>query len=268
MKNVPIHLYSNLARCSVCARIINVHQQVRGGTCDDASCRATAVKRLLAMQRTELQAERQRMARSHVRALLPQHLGVEALTVVVPGLRSPLRATLSERRDRLHDHIARAVAESAEHDPEFVPEAADAAFSSPTPAIATACALCRGFCCRNGGDRAYIDAGTLRRIRSQRPGTSADELIASYTDAVPERSVEHSCIFHGVRGCALPRDLRSSTCNDYLCEPLKDWSGRAAQSPGAPTGFVVLHDNRVVGVSLHGAGMNAKNANVSPRNAK
>ena len=33
--------------------------------------------------------------------------------------------------------------------------------------------------------------------------------------------MRRSCVYHGADGCALPRALRSDTCNRYFCEGLQ-----------------------------------------------
>lgn len=84
--------------------------------------------------------------------------------------------------------------------------------------LGSICAKCRGFCCRVGDTHAYLDADTL--ARAVRVTGSADHLVERYLNFVPKRTQTYSCIFHGVAGCALPRELRSDTCNDFLCPAL------------------------------------------------
>lgn len=45
--------------------------------------------------------------------------------------------------------------------------------------------------------------------------------MAEYMARIPEESFEYSCIFHGLKGCSLTREQRSSTCNTYLCSSLE-----------------------------------------------
>jgi hypothetical protein len=82
----------------------------------------------------------------------------------------------------------------------------------------TACALCRGWCCFNGADDAFLDEATLARVL---PGSlSAAEVIEMYVKRVPDVGYENSCIFHGAKGCTLDRSMRSDICNSYFCNGL------------------------------------------------
>jgi hypothetical protein len=95
----------------------------------------------------------------------------------------------------------------------------------------TACSLCKGWCCRNGGDDAYLDDQTMARVRRGRSDLDAAALIRLYAERVPEVAYEGSCIFHGNKGCTLDRDLRADICNRYFCggltaffkDKLQDW---------------------------------------------
>lgn len=87
-----------------------------------------------------------------------------------------------------------------------------------------ACAACRGHCCRNGGDHAFLGATTLGQVWSEAPELSREALVARYLHAVPERSFEGSCIFHAEAGCSLPKPMRSQLCRDYQCGSLRQLS--------------------------------------------
>ena len=106
-----------------------------------------------------------------------------------------------------------------------------AAFSGiePTQAAAAACAACRGHCCRNGGNTAYLDEAELARVRRSLPNLTRDELVAAYVAAVPLEAYAGSCIFHAAHGCNLPREMRSQVCLTYFCWPLKDMLAAAAR---------------------------------------
>lgn len=87
--------------------------------------------------------------------------------------------------------------------------------------VAAACAHCRGCCCQHGGDHGYLTPGTIARVRSLQPEWSDDDIVQAYLSRIGTRSYHRSCIFHGPGGCALPRSMRSETCNAYLCDGLK-----------------------------------------------
>jgi hypothetical protein len=142
--------------------------------------------------------------------------------VDLPGFVAPLVAVTPQRRDALTAHLE-SVAPMAEH-------AADRPLPNDAPArpddadrAAAACAACGGYCCRNGRDSAYLDAAAIAGVQKKLPHLARDQLVATYVDAVPDKSFEGSCIFHTAHGCNLPRGMRSPVCLAYYCGPLKEW---------------------------------------------
>lgn len=84
-----------------------------------------------------------------------------------------------------------------------------------------ACSLCKGWCCRNGEDHAFLDETTLARVRHAGSALGARAVLRLYLERVPEVGYQDSCIFHGKRGCTLDRSLRSDVCNSYFCDGLQ-----------------------------------------------
>jgi hypothetical protein len=99
-----------------------------------------------------------------------------------------------------------------------------------------ACSLCRGWCCKNGGDDAFLDEPTIARVRHAGSALSARAVLRLYVERVPAMSYEGSCIFHGERGCTLDRSLRSDLCNAYFCGGLQAY----LTSSEAATATVVI----------------------------
>jgi hypothetical protein len=85
----------------------------------------------------------------------------------------------------------------------------------------TACSLCKGWCCRNGEDYAFLDEGTMARVRRASLTLDVPAVLQLYIERVPEVGYEDSCIFHGKQGCTLDRSLRSDVCNSYFCGGLQ-----------------------------------------------
>ena len=84
----------------------------------------------------------------------------------------------------------------------------------------TACSLCRGYCCKGGGDHGYLDERVMARVRQAQPELDARAVIRLYVESVPAAGYAGSCIFHGPEGCSLHRSLRSDVCNSYFCNGL------------------------------------------------
>ena len=96
----------------------------------------------------------------------------------------------------------------------------------------TACGMCKGWCCKNGEDDAFLDEPTLLRVRRAGPALKARAVLRLYMDRVPAQAYQGSCIFHGRQGCTLDRALRSDVCNSYFCGGLQNYlSGGNAAGP-------------------------------------
>ena len=146
--------------------------------------------------------------------------------IELPGFDAPLVSVTPERRDALGRLVRELIADlkgrvSAAKQPEpLAPE--------DTRKVAAACALCRGFCCSKAGDAAYLNPATISRVWRAQAHLTEEELVSAYVDAVPDRSFDGSCIFHGERGCSLSPSMRSNVCLTYQCAPLRSALAAAA----------------------------------------
>lgn len=146
----------------------------------------------------------------------------DALPVMVPRNNKALAPTSPDRVRRLRKHLVRVL--RAMKDPGLSTSPLRPAPAGFAARVAqTACSLCRGFCCGNGADDAFLDAGTLARARHGSPTLSTRELLRLYVERVPAIAYEGSCIFHGKQGCTLDRSLRSDVCNAYFCGGLHSY---------------------------------------------
>ena len=96
-----------------------------------------------------------------------------------------------------------------------------------------ACSLCRGFCCKGGGDHGYLDERVMARVRQARPELDARAVMRLYVERVPQANYAGSCIFHGEAGCTLSRSLRSDVCNSYFCTGLSNFMKDAEAADSA-----------------------------------
>ena len=156
------------------------------------------------------------------------------LPVMVPRSDKVLVQTPPERVRRLRRHLIvtlRALRKTKE---------TKRASSPPSPepegfaarVAGTACGLCKGWCCKNGDDDAFLDEPTLLRVRRTRPALKARAVLRLFIERVPTDAYQGSCIFHGRRGCTLDRSLRSDICNTYFCGGLQNYlSGGNVTTP-------------------------------------
>jgi hypothetical protein len=137
--------------------------------------------------------------------------------IELPGFDRPLRAVGKKRRrifavflEELIGEVSRPRTRTADK-MKARPEATT---------FADACRACRGHCCRNGGNDAYLDENAIRQAWARHPRLSRRGLIQLYLDAIPDKAFANSCLFHAKDGCSLPRSLRAPVSEAYLCGPL------------------------------------------------
>jgi hypothetical protein len=99
-----------------------------------------------------------------------------------------------------------------------------------------ACSLCRGFCCKGGGNHGYLDERVMARVRQAQPELDARVVMRLYVERVPAAGYAGSCVFHGGEGCTLDRSLRSDVCNSYFCDGL----GNFVRDRETRTGVIVI----------------------------
>jgi len=149
--------------------------------------------------------------------------------VTVPLNRRTLVPTPAERVRRIRAHLVRALRDLRTMQR---PDRNASPLRPEPPGFAgevtrAACTLCAGFCCKGGGDHAYLDERDMARVRQAQPELEARAVIRRYIERVPAESYEGSCVFHGPRGCTLDRSLRSDVCNSYFCNALRDFVATA-----------------------------------------
>jgi hypothetical protein len=140
--------------------------------------------------------------------------------VMVPRSERVLVPTPPERARRLRKHLIVTLRSMKDRD-------RPTANTRPEPVgfmalvAQAACTLCKGSCCKGGGDHAYLDEQTMARTRRARPDLGRRAIVRLYVDRVPTTGYDGSCLFHGARGCTLTRSLRSDVCNNYFCAGLE-----------------------------------------------
>jgi hypothetical protein len=139
--------------------------------------------------------------------------------VMVPRNDKGLVAMPPERVQRLREHLIKELADlrKAKHLECFASPVRPAPTGFAARVAQAACSLCKGFCCRNGDDDAFLDDRTLARVRLARPGMTERAVLRLYLERVPPVAYRDSCIFHGSRGCTLDRSMRADVCNSYFC---------------------------------------------------
>lgn len=228
--------------CAGCGARLTWHERVSGGWCSDWQCRHRRIEAGL----------RQRLAesidRARAAAAADDAEAAAAPPVTVRWFAEPLEAVPQPLIDKLRAHLMAL-------EPEVDALAAQAGPAPPaqrcTPSsaddpvdglLAAICARCTGYCCRYGlGRHAFLDAEALLRARRLHPQADHAGLVGAYLAHAPVEHHHASCIFHGARGCTLPRQMRSAICNDYQCSGLEQ-AQEMARARGVRRVFVVRHE--------------------------
>ena len=93
--------------------------------------------------------------------------------------------------------------------------------ATATRVVVATCSACRGSCCGNGGDHAFLRTRTLREFMAAHPTLDDHAIVDAYAAWLPERTLQPGCVYQAAQGCTLPRAMRSSICNAYLCGGLR-----------------------------------------------
>lgn len=174
---------------------------------------------------------RARRTRAAIRHGL-SHEEAEALKLVVlprfyGRARKPSPAHVRAFEANLRTHVKEARAILAAGTATVITEApseprpqSDATRDAEAQLLIRGCTACRGFCCRNGTDHAFLSGAALAPHLARQPDESDDALVARYLSKLPRVVLPDSCVYHGPTGCTLPREMRSDTCNNFFCHSL------------------------------------------------
>ena len=126
----------------------------------------------------------------------------DSQTVIVPRNDKALVAIAPERVRRLREHLIKTLREMRAAKPwvRFASPARQEPTGFAARVAETACSLCKGWCCRNGDDDAFLDDRTLARVRLTRPDITERALLRLYLDRVPAVAYRDSASFMGNEG--------------------------------------------------------------------
>lgn len=102
------------------------------------------------------------------------------------------------------------------------------------------CGECKGRCCLNGSDKAYLDTETIKRYMIQNPSLSPEQVLQNYEATMTEKTHLMSCINHTETGCNLPRNMRSDMCNNFYCSTIKELNTTFYRPETIPEGAIVI----------------------------
>ncbi len=236
-------------RCEVCGQALErITTAIR--VCDKPLCQRTHHERQRHREQAALRERARKLRDRHAPTLGiadPETYPVQ----LIPAFEAQV-VNLPERRKRaFRDQLTRVISEAMSQpaSPPAPDQPDPSASSELGPVLGRACASCKGHCCRNGGDHAYIKPDTIRRYLAEHPGQRPRQVLDAYLSRLGNRTYEKSCIFHGTDGCALPRELRSDTCNRHFCDGLRAFQ-RQHDPSGPVRGFFLSVSGRTVKAAI------------------
>ncbi|TVR45654.1 MAG: hypothetical protein EA425_17905 [Puniceicoccaceae bacterium] len=206
--------------CAVCGILLPTDRRGRG-LCSDFACTLAHTRRETNRIQQRLREQSLRLRREAGRSLGLKRPASYPL-VTLPSTRARPAPLPEERREAFRRHLEQIIA--AADLPPTPGEADDTLNCEPinvppklAPVLEQGCATCRGFCCLQGGTHAFLKPASIRRYREHWPGVSAKAMVEDYLSHIPEKPLINSCVFHGEKGCTLPRQKRASICNLFYC---------------------------------------------------
>jgi len=225
------HLPWNARTCLICGAPLSVNEQARGKTCPLPSCKGEYLRGELQRQSEEsrhvqLKAEHYRDSVLQGSELQVGKADVYVLPANIQRLNSLPEKRIRLFRDRLIGVISCAMATRhggsrvSEQEADCELEKKQSIMDDPSIA-GHACATCRGECCSQGGNHAFMQPHVVSRYMNSFPRQRPIEILAAFMSYLPRKTYQGSCVYHGVKGCGLPREMRASLCNDFQCNGLK-----------------------------------------------
>ncbi len=101
------------------------------------------------------------------------------------------------------------------------------------------CAACRGRCCRQAKDHAFISADQMMVLLQRNPGVTDDAIVARYLSHAGEVTLTHGCVYQSQQGCTLDPALRADICHRFLCNGLTTL--QRAIREGEPIRAYIVH---------------------------
>jgi hypothetical protein len=152
----------------------------------------------------------------------------DVVRVTVPLLNETLEPPPPDRVRALKRHLIQSLRDlrAAKRPERLAQKSAPEPSGFAATVLGAGCATCQGYCCKGGGDHAYIDERTMYRVRRENPGLDAAKIIGLYLARLAPLGYRGSCLFHGPEGCTLGRALRAELCNAYSCNGLRDFLKR------------------------------------------
>lgn len=252
-------------QCLHCKASLTFIEYSRSPYCEEPICQRARVlqyleenkKRLTAQLTDEIEEYLQDPATQKLSVRLRKELeNTSPLVALLPANTDQLTELSGERKLAFLHHLAMIYADVKNNNPTgnqiYAQSLAPPLPEKEAELLGNACATCMGACCGYAKTHAYLDYPSLKHIlASQVPELSEQELVELYSDHFPEQSYQDSCVFLGIRGCALPKELRSFICSNFLCDSLKSYRHNVLQTGATVTFAAAVQNDKIMFTSVY-----------------
>lgn len=245
--NLPSVLHSQAQQCRLCRKPLESHCAADKSVCSDPVCQTRArIEQAgnIGQDRKRREEAWDRLTRartSEMMSTVATVAGEEDLDKIAHGFTPyidlPLVPLETRRREVFLAHLEEIIRNSfAETPPIFGDLADDTEVAEPEifneelarqrqseeaddpPALTAACIACQGECCLQANTRnAFLTQASIDYVRWRNPGIEAETILDTYVELLPETSISGSCVYHGPKGCVVPRSWRAQICNTFQC---------------------------------------------------
>lgn len=249
MTHQPFFASIHGPKCPHCQGAMSVHQSVSPGHCGKPACTQAHIAKVARIKTDAIKAKfaaKRRKIRNrnwHVINRAAEHLGVardDLHVAVVPHQNKPIVKLPEADRKAFEAHLDEIVeAAFARQEEGGAEPVAPVKLLTPSVDEDAVCGACQGSCCVHGRPHhAFLTKWVIARLLQDQPGITRAGAKAYYMDRLPERSVQHNCVYQSETGCTLDRERRGDICNKFQCSQLLEISNHIHKNPD--TNLVLL----------------------------
>lgn len=201
------------ALCRHCDRLLDEGEQVAGkGHCNNLACRILEARAI-----NEFCEKSKKNLETKIRELAANELQNPPVTLIwLKPNDVDIIDTSNDEYEEHRSYLRKVVKDGNVRLPRFPDRN-----SKTTAQGNNLCAQCLGLCCRPGAQgHAFIDIDVLGGWQRNHSGSCINDAVEAYMDMLPVQHVKGSCLYHSTNGCAIMRQDRSATCNEYACDAL------------------------------------------------
>lgn len=230
-----------IVRCPQCGCVIEDRIDQHIGVCSDLRCRGPYLAQK-SKEREEARRAADKALIQNTTENLRQELAPELYSIVqetcssgrvskVPSCDDSMTELPAERVQKFSEHLKKSLQKAAViiTEPRSIQSvlteyAHRELENEPKPIlpVVNGCTTCRGYCCRNGTDTAFLSAEQIAWQLLSDPTLTIESVEKWYIMQLPKLTIEDSCVYHTDQGCSLHRKQRASICNDFHCWELQD----------------------------------------------